>query len=152
MKGSKLYKKMYKKAKAKAFTTPMTATNNLKKYAKKMNNKMTTPEKIFHNIMKKHKIKSQGQYILNGKIFDFFLPDTKTLVEIQGDYWHGNLEVYESLSGYQKYIKKRDVMKKNIALGMGYNFVEFWEKDLHENKESVIEELQLLEIIKKISI
>ena len=134
MKGSKLYKKLYKKAKKRAFQTPMSKTNDLVKYAKKMSKKMTAPEKAFQAILKKYGVNSQAQYILNGKIFDYYLPDTKTLVEVDGDYFHGNPDVYEEFSGYQKYIKKNDVMKKNIALGMGYKHIQFWEKDLKENK------------------
>lgn len=152
MKHSAKYRKLYKKAKKRAFQTPMSLNNDLKKYAKKMSKKLTSPEKAFQSILKKNGVSYQLQYILKNKIFDYYLPDTKTLVEIQGDYWHGNPEVYESFSGYQKYIKKRDVDKKNIALGMGYNFVEFWEKDLKENKSSIVEELKTLEIIKKIDI
>ena len=152
MKGSKRYKKLYKKAKKRAFQTPMSLQEDLKKYAKKMSKKMTSPERIFQSILKKNKISYEPQFILMNKIFDYYLPDTKTLVEIQGDYWHGNPEVYDSFSGYQKHIKQRDIMKKNIALGMGYKFVEYWEKDLNENKNSIIENLKDLEIIKKSNI
>lgn len=130
----------------------MSLQNDLQKYAKKMTNKMTAPERAFQSILKKNKVIYQAQFILMNKIFDYYLPDTKTLVEIQGDYWHGNPEVYDSLSGYQKHIKQKDIMKRSIAIGMGYNFVEFWEKDLKENKNSIVEELKTLEIIKKASI
>lgn len=142
-------RKLYKKAKQRAFQTPLTAKKNLEKYAKKMSKKMTSPEKIFQSILKKNGVKYQAQYILNGKIFDYFLPDTKTLVEVQGTYWHGDENVYEELSGYQKYIKQRDILKKNIALGMGYKFLEFWEEDLNKNKQSVIDKLISVEIIKQ---
>jgi len=152
MKGSKLYKKLYKKAKKRAFQTPMSLQNDLEKYAKKMSKKMTAPERAFQTILKKNKIVYQAQFILMNKIFDYYLPDTKTLVEIDGDYWHGNPEVYEEFSGYQKHIKRNDVMKKNIALGMGYKHLQFWEKDLKENKQSVIDKLKLAGIIKTITI
>ena len=62
-------------------------------------------------MVKKYGVNSQAQYILNGKIFDYYLPDTKTLVEVDGDYFHGNPDVYEEFSGYQKYIKKNDLIK-----------------------------------------
>lgn len=148
MKHSAKYKKLFQKAKKRAFQTPLSAKQDLEKFAKKMMKKPTSPERIFQNLLKKHKVPYQSQFILNGKIFDYFLPDTKTLVEIQGDYWHGNPEVYEDFSGYQKYIKKRDLMKRSIALGMGYKFIEFWEKDLNEDKNKIIQELKDMEIIK----
>ena len=149
MKHSAKYKKMFKKAKKRAFQTPLSAKQDLEKFAKKMSKKPTSPERVFQNILKKHKIEHQSQFILNGKIFDYFLPDTKTLVEIQGTYWHGDENVYEELSGYQKYIKQKDIMKRNIALGMGYRFLEFWEEDLNKNKQLVVDKLISVAIIKQ---
>jgi len=149
MKHSAKYKKLYKKAKKRAFSTALTAQQDLEKYAKKMSKKMTAPEKTFKSILNKHGVKFESQYILNGKIFDYYLPETKTLVEVQGTYWHGDSRVYDEFSGYQKHIKQNDIMKKNIAIGMGYNHFECWEKDLKENKQLIIDNLISAGIIKK---
>jgi very-short-patch-repair endonuclease len=149
MKRSAKYKKLYKKAKKRAFKTALSNQQDLVKYAKKMSGKMTAPERIFKSILKKYNVKFEPQFILQGKIFDYYLPESKTLVEIQGDYWHGNPEVYEEFSGYQNHIKQKDVFKRAIAIGMGYDFLEYWEKDLHDNKDVIIQELKTLEIIKK---
>ena len=151
MKRSAKYKKLYRKAKRKAFETPLSAQQDLIKFAKKMSKKMTAPEKVFKSILKNNGVEFEPQFILQGKIFDFYLPETHTLVEIQGDYWHLNEKIYDESNSdvnYQKYIHNKDSYKRAIAIGMGYNFFAFWEFDLNKNKEMIINELISLEIIK----
>ena len=150
---TKKYKKLISKAKKRAYSeaynNPISIKKDLEKKAKKMTKKLTSPEKIFLSILKKYKIEYKPQHIIGTKIFDYYLIESNTLVEVQGDYWHGNEEVFESLTGYQKHIKKRDVDKKNMAMGRGYKFLEFWEIDLNKNKQSVIDKLIESGIIKK---
>jgi very-short-patch-repair endonuclease len=146
---TRLYRKLIKKAKKRAYLNPLSIKEDLEKKAKKMTKKMTSPERIFESILKKYKINYKPQHILGTKIFDYYLTDSNTLVEIDGDYWHGNPEIYEEFSKMQKRTKKRDIDKKIIALGRGYNFLQFWEKDLNENKQDVVDKLIELGIIKK---
>jgi very-short-patch-repair endonuclease len=146
---TRLYRKLIKKAKKRAYLNPLSIKEDLEKKAKKMTNKMTSPERIFESILKKYKINYKPQHILGTKIFDYYLTDSNTLVEIDGDYWHGNPEIYEEFNKMQKRTKKRDIDKKIIALGRGYNFLQFWEKDLNENKQDVVDKLIELKIIKK---
>jgi very-short-patch-repair endonuclease len=146
---TRLYRKLIKKAKKRAYLNPLSIKEDLEKKAKKMTKKMTSPERIFESILKKYKINYKPQHILGTKIFDYYLTDSNTLIEIDGDYWHGNPEIYEEFNKMQKRTKKRDIDKKNIALGRGYNFLQFWEKDLNENKQDVVDKLIELKIIKK---
>jgi very-short-patch-repair endonuclease len=143
------YKKLINKAKRQAYLNPLSIKEDLEKKAKKMSKKMTSPEKIFQSILKKHKIEFEPQFILGTKIFDFYLKESNTLVEINGDYWHGNPEVYEQFSWAQTRIKKRDLEKRSIALGRGYKHLEVWEKELNEDKKGVIDRMIEKEIIKK---
>lgn len=146
---TKKYKKLINKAKKQAYLNPLSIKQDLEKKAKKMSKKMTAPEKVFQSILKKYKIDFQPQFILGSKIFDFHLKESNVLVEINGDYWHGNPEVYEQFSWYQIRVQKKDLDKKNIAIGRGYGYLEVWEKDLNEDKKSVIETMIEKGIIKK---
>jgi len=103
---------------------------------------------VFQSILKKYKIDFEPQFILGSKIFDFYLKESNTLVEIQGDYWHGNAEIYEQFSWYQVKVQKKDLEKKNIAIGRGYNYLDVWEKELNDDKKSVIDRMVEMEIIK----
>ena len=116
---------------------------NKKKYmegqAKSMANKMTAPEKKFEKMMKKMGVECEAQKILNDVIYDFYLPDHNILVEIDGDYFHGNPKVYSEgdLNHMQIKNKKNDLYKDNLAKGLGYGLERIWEKDINEKYRTV---------------
>ena len=45
--------------------------------------------------------------------FDFYIPKSNIIIEVDGDYWHGNMEIYEEkdLKGFQKKRKSRFLKK-----------------------------------------
>jgi very-short-patch-repair endonuclease len=109
----------------------------------------TKPEKKFKKILKELNIDFQPQFELyydetRYKIYDFLLIGKKILVEIDGDYWHGNPEKFEILDEQQKYVKINDKFKNELAEKNGYEIYRFWESDLKKNKNEIIK------IIKKI--
>ena len=76
-----------------------------------------------------------GRYIADG-----YDPETNTVYEFHGDYWHGNPKIYESDDInpsvgkpygelYQKTIAKREQFVIH-----GYNYVEMWEHDWMTNE------------------
>lgn len=48
----------------------------------------TNIENEFANFLIEHDIEYAKQYVLDGKIFDFYLPVLNILVETDGEYWH----------------------------------------------------------------
>jgi very-short-patch-repair endonuclease len=108
----------------------------------KMENKKTWPEQEFESILKELNIEYESQKILKGKIFDYYIPSTKTLVEVDGDYYHGNKEKYDTLNEMQKRNVKNDKWKDIIANGMGYKIFRVWESELKESRENVIKRIQ----------
>lgn len=111
---------------------------NKKKYmegqAEKMAKEMTAPERKFYKMIKSMEIEVEQQKILNDVIYDFYLPKHNVLVEIDGDYYHGNPEVYQEgeLNGMQLKNKKNDLYKDNLAKGLGYTLERVWEKDINK--------------------
>lgn len=90
------------------------------------------------------------QYLHNEKLGDF-LPDfqiinTNIIIEVQGDYFHCNPNIYGKGPKDEIQIKHvvRDYYKKCYYCSNGYSLIEIWEYDINHNKDKVEE------IIKKI--
>ena len=94
-------------------------------------------EKKTEDILKNNGIKFQAEYSIftdeGEKIYDFYLPDSKTLIEVDGDFWHGNPEIYpkETLLEIQQINKKNDIFKNELALRLGFRLLRFWEHEVN---------------------
>lgn len=83
-------------------------------------------------------IKHKHSLFVSGRQFDFFLPISKTILEIHGDFWHANPSKYKNsdLMPYPKQsllareVWARDLEKKRIVEELGYKYVCIWENDL----------------------
>ena len=129
---------MYKKLKRQAKNpySALSKKKNLEEQAKKMSKKMTAPERVFFKLTKEIKVECIPQKIVGGKIYDFYIPSKNMLVEVDGDYYHGNPEIFKENNGMQKRNKKNDTYKDNVAIGYGYNLERVWENDL--NGENIV--------------
>jgi len=68
-------------------------------------------------------------------VVDGYDPDTKTVYEFHGDYWHGNPDIYEpdeinptNKISYGK-LYEQTQMKKQALLVAGFSYIEMWESD-----------------------
>ena len=79
-----------------------------------------------------------------GRFFDFFLPTLRLIIEIDGDFWHGNPEKYkeDELRGHQKRAKRIDEHKTKWALMRGIPILRFWESDIRKRPKFVLERLK----------
>lgn len=92
-------------------------------------------EKKFANVLTKFNIKYKKQYELNGKYYDYYLPEYHLLIEIDGNYWHGNTNYYPILNRIQRNQKIKDKEKNVIAKVFGYDLLRLWEHETkNENK------------------
>jgi len=116
--------------------------NSVIKQMKEGRIKKTGQEKIFENFLINNNINYIYSFIYEKRQYDFLLIDYNLVIELQGDYWHGNplfwdvdnndnskKQLYET----QIMKKKDDIIKKSIINYSKYNFVEFWEYDIHNN-------------------
>jgi hypothetical protein len=95
-----------------------------------------------------------GEYIIPNTRYkaDGYSEKEKTVFEFDGDYWHGNIDIYEptrillggktALQLYQRTLKKRKDIEKQ-----GLKVVSVWESDWKRGKKAVI---KLQQIWKKI--
>ena len=76
------------------------------------------------------------------RYYDFYLPQHKLLIEVDGDYWHNS-------QGKPSWVimaaKKNDMLKNWIAKKEGYRLIRIREKEIQENfslvRERITEEL-----------
>lgn len=107
----------------------------------------TLPEDKTEQILKKLNIeyKKQVKFNFDFKYYlcDFELLNKKIIIEVQGDYWHGNPKIYNKnqLSDLQIDMINRDKEKKYLLEQLGYKVIYLWEYDLiynYENCEQII--------------
>lgn len=112
------------------------------------NKRDTDIELKFKCFLEENRVKYEQQFLLTDRgswLFDFYLPDTNQLIEIDGEYWHR-----------KKHQINRDRIKENIALRMNYNFVRISSENLYfdiifsdndtinSHNKQIIEERELL--------
>lgn len=91
-----------------------------------------------------------GRYIIP----DAYVPETNTIYEFWGDYWHGNSNIYRPTDVSanngktfgQLYKETQD--KRSLILSTGYNLVEIWESEFNyeQTKKEFIEEIKMAKL------
>ena len=78
------------------------------------------------------------------RFYDFYLPQHNLLVEIDGDFWHGNPDKYQEneLKGHQKRAQRVDEYKNKWALLHGIPLLRIWESDIRKNPTRVMKMLK----------
>jgi G:T-mismatch repair DNA endonuclease (very short patch repair protein) len=86
-------------------------------------------------------LKFQFSRFVARRQFDFLITGTKVLIEVQGDYWHANPEIYsfgDSIhlpgggSTLVEEIWERDIEKKGVAEKYGFTVIYIWERDIRD--------------------
>jgi G:T-mismatch repair DNA endonuclease (very short patch repair protein)/ribosomal protein S8E len=82
------------------------------------------------------------QFKIKTKSYDFLLNDIKTILEVNGDYWHCNPSIYKAediicfpygnITAQERW--NRDAKKHQLAIDNGYKIVYIWESEIKETK------------------
>jgi very-short-patch-repair endonuclease len=72
--------------------------------------------------------------------------NTNVLVEVDGDYWHGNPKIYSKLNEIQLKQKERDIKNEQLAKENGFIVLRFWESDILNNKNIIVKELMKVKV------
>lgn len=108
-------------------------------------NKQSKLEKSFEGLLINLGINFQPQYPVNGYLYDFYIIDKNTLIEVDGDWFHFNKKIHKKVTSIvQENTINNDKIKNNIAKKEGYNLIRFWEDDINNNLNNVINTLKLL--------
>ena len=112
--------------------------------------KETSIETIVRNKLDSLKISYIFNETLPNKIYnfrpDFRIESYKIIIEVNGDYWHSNpnLYDYEDLTENQKFKVEKDEFKQTYYESLGYHVVIIWESDIKNNLENVLISLESL--------
>jgi G:T-mismatch repair DNA endonuclease (very short patch repair protein) len=102
--------------------------------------KRTLPEQfIFSFLTEEDIIFRNEKYINNMKWRVDFLLKRDIIIEVQGDYWHGNPRIYNEsiLNKVQKINIDNDKHKAEWILAKGYTLFHIWEMDIYNNFEKI---------------
>jgi very-short-patch-repair endonuclease len=70
---------------------------------------------------------------------DIYIPTMNLIIECDGDYWHGNTEIFgaDELTDKQKNQKRRDKLRTKQLNAKGYKVMRIWENEI--NRMEVID-------------
>lgn len=79
-----------------------------------------------------------------GRFYDFYLPDSNLLIEIDGSYHHSDPRIVkeENMNPMQKKNKRVDELKNKWALLHSIPLMRIWEYDIRNNPSKVMEDLK----------
>ena len=108
---------------------------------------MTKIEKKMAILLGDLNINYERNYPIDVFLVDFYLPKYNLVIECDGDYWHGNPELFkpETLNETQNYNIKRDIRKNETLTRLSIPFVRFWEHDINSFPKEV--KNKILELI-----
>lgn len=125
------------KLKARGKKTLVEKQKYVKKAAEKMKKNKTWPELEFEKLMDELGVEFEPQKVVGLKIFDYYIPSKNMVVEVDGDYFHGNPEKYDKPSKMQQRNRRNDKYKSVLALNHGFLIERVWESDLKNNYDAV---------------
>jgi len=85
------------------------------------------------------------QYEVDGFDYDFYIPSKNLLIEVDGDYWHGNTDKFPELNNMQRKNRGLDKLKSKHASDRNYTLIRFWENEILETRFQCIQ--KLMEIV-----
>ncbi len=90
------------------------------------------------------KYERQFKALSIGRYFDFFIPEQRVLIEIDGDYYHGNPQKYKKnqLNNMQLKNKRIDEVKNRWADINCIKLIRLWESDIRKNPKVIFDKLK----------
>lgn len=98
---------------------------------------MTTPERIVAKELESIGLRFRHNAEMYGKFLVDFLLDDGTIIEVFGDYWHSNPNLFPSPSKTQLKQMARDKSRIAYLRKCGHIVIVFWEADLKRDKTVV---------------
>jgi G:T-mismatch repair DNA endonuclease (very short patch repair protein) len=95
--------------------------------ANQLDFKSTVPEKIVSEILNNKGIKyTKNAYLYNKFFVDFLLEDGR-IIEVFGDYWHGNPDMFTTLNKQQQRQNNKDKSRLAYLKKCGHEIIVIWE-------------------------
>lgn len=115
--------------------------------------KINKIEKKVYDWLLEHNIAFEYSCIMGDGInnyqYDFIIKNKRILIEVQGDYWHGNPMFFNKEGSDNKrklndiQIKKKnyDILKYNFSIEKNFKLLYIWEYDINNDDFSALKEL-----------
>jgi len=102
--------------------------------------KETKPERLVREYLESNNIiYKQNCPMFRRYYVDFYLKDYRTIIEVYGDYWHSNPNIYgkdkRPLNDIQVLQKQRDIEREQYIVSKGFELYIIWESDINKNLE-----------------
>lgn len=136
-----------KKKKVKVATTKKELIRKASERSKKKHKEYGTSkleDKFAKEFLDKLGVKYEYQYLASDikRYYDFYLPEQRILIEIDGDYYHGYGLVYEEMKPMQKRNHRVDEIKNQWAALHSIPLIRIWEHDIKKNPKKVMKILK----------
>jgi very-short-patch-repair endonuclease len=101
-------------------------------------------KKFAKEFLEKLGVKYEEQYYAESikRYYDFFLPEHRVIIEVDGDYWHSYGKVYEEMTPTQKRNARVDKIKNEWALSHGIPIIRIWEHEINKEPKKVLKLLE----------
>lgn len=110
--------------------------------------KKTKPELAVKQILDSNSIENEyNKYVYDKFFVDFFIPGKNAVIEVFGDYWHGNPELFPTPSQKQTRQMGKDRSRIAYLEKCGHSVLVVWEKDIKADLQAV--EKRVLEFLGK---
>ena len=109
--------------------------------------KMNNLERRLRDLMEEANIVGfEYSVVLGFMQFDFGHKQKRILIEVQGDYWHGNPVIYgpgkKELNEIQKIKMRLDITKIKFADKNNFFLLALWESDINQHPKRVVAEIR----------
>ena len=108
--------------------------------------KNTAPEQLVEAYLKNIRVKYLKQKPVAGFIVDFYLPASRTIIEVDGCIWHACSKCFPKPDGWLCKtigdvfnVRMTDALKDNKWLDRGYKVIRIWEHDALKGNFKVLE-------------
>ena len=127
-------KRLRKKIKESTHSTPKKSRKHKKRtWCEQAVQDLLDEMNIAYEIEKSLKFKNTWKH------FDINLIDYPILIEVDGNYWHGNKETMRT--GKPNFMqlknKQNDMIKNWVAKTAGYKLIRIWEKEIEDDYEGI---------------
>lgn len=103
-------------------------------------------EDYFSTLLDSQNIEYYRQFYIREikSLYDFKVKNKKILIEVDGDFWHCNPKTKHKIATteHQKKNLISDSIKTDWCLNNGYTLLRFWEDDINNNVDWVMDELR----------
>lgn len=105
--------------------------------------KKNSIESIVEDELKNRNLEFEYSVILDNKQFDFGCKKYRILLEVNGDYWHGNPDIYsiDELNNIQKRKISSDKIKLEFANSHNMKLFVIWENDIKNKNFTVLDKI-----------